>query len=131
MPEVASVPAYFKGSLTLESNGYTAHVSSASLNPTARNAVFTDIGGVDHVFGGKSSWVLTIDGIQDSATANSLSEFARANDGEVVAGTLSDGSKVASFDVVMSAGAFGGQANTLKTASWSLPTTYPTWTAVE
>lgn len=131
MAEIASVPAFMTGELTLSGNGYTAHVSSAALNPTARNAVHTDLAGVDHPIGGKSSYVLAIEGIQDSTTVNSLSKLARANDGVLVAGTLSDGVEIASFSVLMAAGAFGGTTMTPKVLSLSLPTTYPTFDDVE
>lgn len=130
MAEIAVAPAYQVGTLKLSTNGYTAHAERAVFKPAPAAMVVRDIGGVDHVIGGKSSWVLEIDLMQDHTTANSLSQFLLANDGSTAAAELvvTGGAKYAAT-VVIHAGDAGGKGGDVPKATVSLEATIPVYTA--
>lgn len=128
MAEIDLTASFFTGTLELNGNGYTAHASKAELAPTANNEVHTDISGTDHPLGGLSSWVLNIDLAQDWETAQSLSLFLFANDGQTAPAELHVAGGTFAFDVLCSASAAGGQGKTAAKASVSLPATYPVFT---
>jgi hypothetical protein len=129
MAEIAADPHFFTGTLELAGNGYTAHVSSATLKPTAKTAVFTDISGADTPLGGKSSWVLELNKAQDYATTNSLSKLLLANDGVSIAAELTTDEGTMAFDVIGTASDFGGTPGQIAVGTVSMPATYPVFTA--
>jgi len=126
MAEVEVAPFTFKGAVELDGNGYTAHITEATLTPTASSSVIKDINGDPHPFGSKSTWVLGGTAFQDVTTLNSFTDFTLVNDGELVDGTMTVNGKQYAFQVTIAATALGGTPDTPATSSFSFQATTPT-----
>lgn len=117
--------AYFgtTGKLTVESDDYTAAVTSCALVPTAQTASTTDIGGGVTQFVGANTWVGQIAYNQDWTTPESFSQKLIEWHGQSKTFTYTpdDGGQVATFSARVLAGQFGGAAQTIHAATVNLP----------
>lgn len=124
MAKIANA-AYFgtTGSLSLDTDDYTAAVTSCAIVPTAPTASTTDIGGGVTQFVGGSVWVAQITYNQDWTTEDSFSQKLIELHGQRKSFTYtpaSGGQKV-TFTAVVQAGQVGGAASALHAATVNLP----------
>lgn len=125
MPEVSSDPGYIHGTCTLAGDGYSHHIETAALVPTAKNAIVRDITAQAHPVGGASDWALALSVFGQPGAAASLTGFLLAHDGETVAGTVvADGASYA-FSVVIAAAQIGLDPSNVAKASVSMPCSKP------
>lgn len=116
--------AYFgtTGSLSVESDDYTAAVTSCALVPTAPTGSVTDIGGGVQQFVGENVWQAQVAYNQDWKTAASLSQKLIEWHGQTktFVYTPEDGGQVATFTARVVAGQFGGAAAAIHQATVNL-----------
>ena len=111
-------------SLLLGTDGYQAHVSSAVFTPGNNTPVVWK--GLDPTsvfsFGQKATWTLDLEYAQDWETANSLSLYLLANEGDTIAAVLEpvNGGQGYTADVIITPGAIGGAVDTVAVGSVSL-----------
>lgn len=84
MAKIAAKPVLFKAPVSIGSDEYTAHLNQAEFQPTQPTSSWTDLDGNTTAFGGLSAWALALAGVQDWETANSLSAFLIAHEGEEI-----------------------------------------------
>lgn len=123
MPTVANAAYYgTTGTLTIESDDYTAAVTSCALVPSAPTASVTDIGGGVQQFVGENTWQAQIAYTQDWKTAGSLSQKLIEWHGQTKTFTYTpeDGGQIATFTARVVAGQFGGAAATIHAATVNL-----------
>lgn len=110
--------------LTLGTNDYEGHVSSAAFMPGNNSPVVFKGLSQDsvHTFATKASWTLDLEYAQDWETANSLSLYLLANEGNTVTATFEpvDGGQGYTADVIITPGAIGGAVDTVAVGSVSL-----------
>ncbi|NYE20513.1 hypothetical protein [Microbacterium immunditiarum] len=112
MPEIAANPHLFKATFTLGEDSFTAHLSKAEYVPTQPTGQYVDLSGKAVNFGGESSWILDLAGCQDWSTANSLSAYLDAHEGEEVEATITEPSGATHVGTVVCAAVNkGGTAN--------------------
>lgn len=99
---------------------FTGHISQFEFQPSQPTASVTDISGKVTNFGGKSGYVLALGVFQDWETANSLSHYLFAHDGEDVDVSIDVPGGSWAAVVVAAAPAIGGTGNTPATAQLSL-----------
>lgn len=111
MPEITAKPFMMKARIKVGDDDYTAHATLAEFNPTQPTASITTVDGKTKSFGGLSSWVFDIAGLQDWETLNSLSAFFNAHEGEEanVSVDLPGGTHVGT--VILAAVKIGGKPN--------------------
>lgn len=123
MPTIANA-AYFgtTGSLSVDSDDYTAAVTSCALVPTAPSQTVTDIGGGVQAFVGANAWQAQVGYNQDWTTTGSLSQKLIEWHGQVKPFTYTpeDGGQVATFSARVRAGQVGGAASSLHAATVNL-----------
>jgi hypothetical protein len=110
--------------LTLGTDDYEAHVSSAMFTPGNNTpVVFKGLSQESvHTFAQKATWTLDLEYAQDHETANSLALYLLENEGETVTALFEpvDGGAGYSADVIITPGAIGGAVDTVATGSVSL-----------
>jgi hypothetical protein len=112
----------FLAKFSVGDDEYTAHVSQAEWAPSQPTASVTDISGKVTNFGGKSGYVLNLAGFQDWATANSLSAYLTAHDGETASVTLEVPGGSWAGTVTLAATTIGGTSNSPAVFSVALQT---------
>ncbi len=118
MAEITAAPVFVKMPVTIGANGQTAHIRSATLTPSTRVERYTDVGGTDHVVGAETvAWQLSVDAIQDHATANGLQLFMLANIGAVLACTAAVPGGSYALKIIGSPLPVGGAGGTLAAGS--------------
>lgn len=98
-------------------------INRIELVPSYQNETFDTINGVSHPIPSTATWAMRLDFGQDWSASTSLSNFLVEHDGEFVAFTATsdeDGVEVTG-EVLIRAGAFGGQGKRHAAASVQLP----------
>lgn len=126
MATIAVQPIYLKDVLlTVGTDGYSKHVSGVTFTPSVATAtwkgleptaVFTNVGA--------STWMVDLSYAQDWNTADSLSAYLFANEGEEITLTFQpiDGvSGTWTATVILVPGAVGGSVDSYAVATVSLP----------
>lgn len=126
MATISVQPIYLKDVLlTVGTDGYSKHVSGVTFTPTVATAtwkgldpeaVFTNVGA--------STWMVDLAYAQDWNTADSLSAYLFANEGEQVTLTfqpVNGGSGTWAADVIIVPGQVGGNTDSYAVATVSLP----------
>lgn len=132
MAVISSKPFNFRATFTVGTDEYTAHVSKAEWAPSQPTSSWTDLSGTVYNFGGKSAWVLNLDGAQDWVTANALSAFLTTNDGEELDVELTVPGGTWAGKVIGAATTIGGTVNSPAVFSVALQTIgTPVFTADE
>lgn len=88
MAKIAAKVVMFKAPVSVGSDEYTAHLKTAEFDPTQPTASWVDLDGKTTSFGGSSAWVCNLAGAQDWETANALSAWLNAHEGEEVEVTI-------------------------------------------
>ena len=116
--------------LLIGTDNYEAHVSQCEFVPTTPQLTWTGLANNTVSASGTSTWVLTIAGAQDWETANSLSQYLHANEGQTVPVTLTpaDGSGTFTTDVTIAAANIGGTAAAFSVFTVSMGCTKPDFT---
>lgn len=112
MPKIAAKPVLFKAPVSLGSDEYSAHLNRAEFVPNQPTASFTNLDGKTTNFGGDSSWVLELAGVQDWETLNSLSSWLNSHEGEEVVVSFPFAGSTHTGTVIAGAVSIGGQINT-------------------
>jgi len=120
MATIASAPFNFTAAFSVGEDDYTAHVNQIEFAPSQPTSTWTDVSGKVYNFGGQSGYVLNLAGAQDWETANSLSSFLFAHDGEeaTVSVTVPGGTWEAT--VILAAPPIGGTVNSVAAFSVTL-----------
>ena len=116
--------------LTIGVDQYENHVSGVTFTPTpASPSAWSGLGGNTHTAVGKSTtWVCTLDYVQDWQTPNSLARYLKDNAGveKPCVFTPSDGSEPWYATITPVPGPLGGAGQAFATASVTLASTEPT-----
>lgn len=110
-------------SLTFGTDGYEAHVSSATFTPSSSivtwkgltpSAVFS--------FGANATWTLDLELAQDFETADALARYLFENEGTTVTVVFEpvDGGASVTAEVIITPGAVGGAVDAVATSTVSL-----------
>ena len=126
MADITPAPLYLKDViLTVDGDTYEKAISSATFTPTVPTATFKGLSD-DAVYtqAGSASWMVDLAYVQDWDSADSLSGYLFANQGDEV--TLSFKPKSAtggtfSCTVVIIPGSIGGAVDSFATTTVSLP----------
>lgn len=111
-------------SLLIPTDDYAKNVSSVTLTPTSSTVTWNGLGKNSFTGASIATWAATIEYAQDWETANSLSQYLYANEGNKVEMTFKPQSGSGpSFEVEVTIvpGAIGGAVNTVAVASVTLP----------
>ena len=113
-------------------DNYEAHVSQCEYVPTTPQITWTGLANNTVGASGVSTWVLTLSGAQDWETAESLSQYLHAHEGEEVSVTLipADGSGTFASTVTVAAANIGGTAATFSVFTATMGSTKPVFTPV-
>lgn len=129
MAQIAVAPLVLKDvTLTLGTDTYEKHVDSVAFTPSASTLTWTGLDGTTHSDVGQATWVSDLSYAQDWDTANSLSQYLLANEGDTVAATLkprSGSGPSFTSTLTITPGAIGGGVGAYATAKVSLPCTKP------
>lgn len=113
---------------TIAADNYEAAVSKAELVPTTPIASWKGMTPTANFqLPGTTEWVLNLDFAQDHATANSLSQYLLANNGQKKTVTIkpkkpaTGTAPLYTIDATMIPGTIGGQVDAVAVASVSLP----------
>ena len=125
MADIAIAPILMgNASLTLGTNGYQGHVSSATFTPGENEPVVWKelTPSSKFSFGRFAVWTLDLEYAQDWETANSLSEYLRANEGDTVTAVFEpvDGGQGYTAEVILTPGPIGGAVDQVATGTVSL-----------
>lgn len=124
MPQIAIAPLFMSAStLTIGLDDYAAHISGAQFVPSSSAVTWKGLKpGATFTQQTSATWALTLNYAQDWETANSLSQYLLAHEGETVEMTLApvDGGQAFSASVVITPGAIGGDVDTFGTTSVTL-----------
>lgn len=125
MPDIAYSPyALTDAVLTLGTDTFDDAVNRAEFVPSYSNPTYDTINGSSHAVGDAATWVLNLDFGQDYVTSTSLANYLAENDGTAVTCVLEPVSglgKKLTATVILRAGAFGGTAKQIATATVTLP----------
>jgi hypothetical protein len=124
MATIAINPLYMRDVvLTIGTDDYQKHVSGVTFTPAPKSAQWTGLADNTHSAVGTPTWTCELTYAQDWDTANSLSAYLFANQGETKAVVFEpvNGGQGFSANVIIQAGAIGGQVDTFASTSVSLP----------
>lgn len=129
MAQIALDPLVLKDTiLTIGTDTYEKHVESVTFEPTASTMSFVGLGGNTHTDTGIATWVCTLGYAQDWETANSLSQYLLANEGDAVAAVFKPRTGTGpTFTATLSItpGPVGGMVNAYSKGQVSLGSTKP------
>lgn len=134
MAQIAVNPLYLKDVvLTVDGDTYEKHVSSVTFTPSYTTATFKGLEPTaTYTESGTATWMVDLAYVQDWDTADSLSAFLFANQGEEISLSFKPQSATGgtwSCTVIIQAGAVGGAVDTFATTTVSLPVQgQPTYT---
>lgn len=126
MVDIAVAPIVMKNvNLLVPTDNYAAHVSSVTITPTAPTFSWTGLAGNTFNASGAATWVCAMVYAQDWETANSLSQYLHANEGEKITVTFEpvEGGAGWTVPLIVVPGAIGGAVNTVGTATATMPCT--------
>lgn len=126
MVDIAVAPIVMKNSsLLVPTDDYAAHVSAVTITPTAPTFSWTGLAGNVFNAAGAATWVCVFQYAQDWVTANSLSQYLHANEGNIITVTFRpvEGGPGATVPLIVVPGAYGGAVNTVAVATATLPCT--------
>lgn len=109
--------------LSVATDSYEKHVSAVEFVPTSQVATWKGLNPASvFSFGGVATWVCNITYAQDWETANSLSQYLHANEGEEIAVTFEPVSGGAGFTatLIVAPGSIGGQVDSVAVGTVSL-----------
>lgn len=117
---------------------YRKHVNQVTFTPSASSVTWTGLGSNTHTDVATATWTCALAYAQDWETADSLSQYLHAHEGETVAMTFaprSGSGPTFTADVIITPGAIGGPVNAYATATVTLgvdgkPTLVPAAAAV-
>ncbi|QUC01103.1 hypothetical protein [Cellulosimicrobium cellulans] len=111
-------------SLLIPTDDYAKNVSSVTLTPTSSTVTWNGLGKNSFTGASIATWAASIEYAQDWETANSLSQYLFAHEGEKVEMTFKPqtGSGPSfTVEVTIVPGAIGGAVNAVAVASVTLP----------
>lgn len=116
--------------LNIGADNYEAHVSQVEFVPSATALTWTGLANNTHAATATATWVATLAGAQDWDTANSLSQYLHANEGEEVTITFTpaDGQGTFVATVTLSPANIGGTGGAFTVFTVSLGCTKPVFT---
>lgn len=108
--------------LLIGADDYKKHVDGVTFTPTSGTTTWTGLGLNTHTDANTATWTCDLSYVQDWETANSLSAYLYANEGNTVEIEFAPKSGGPSFvaNVVITPGAIGGQVNTFGTTTVTL-----------
>ncbi len=109
--------------LTVGTDDYQAHVSQVEFTPSSSTVTWKGLTPSSvHSFGTTATWTCTLAYAQDWTTANSLSQYLFANEGESVEMTFEPKAGGPSFTatVIITPGAIGGSVDSVAVATVTL-----------
>jgi len=128
MATIAASPFVLRNVLlTIGTDNYEAHVSQVEFVPTASSVSWTGLANNTVTSTTTATWVANLSFAQDWVTANSLSQYLLANEGEVVEVTFkpADGGPSFTSDVTIAPGGIGGTAGAFAVGTVALGCTKP------
>ena len=116
--------------LQIGADNYEAHVSQVEFVPSATALTWTGLANNTHSATATATWVVTLSGAQDWDTANSLSQYLHANEGDVVTITFvpADGQGTFTAECTISPANIGGTGGAFTVFTVSLGCTKPAFT---
>lgn len=124
MATIGIQPLYMRDVLlTIGTDDYQKHVSGVTFTPAPKTAQWTGLGENTHSAVGVPTWTVELAYAQDWDTANSLSAYLFANQGTTKAVVFEPvaGGQGFTADVIVQAGAIGGQVDSFAATTVSLP----------
>lgn len=127
MASIAVSPLFLQEvSFNVDSDDFSAALSSVAFNPTTPSTSFTGMSaGASFTFAGNPTWQCAITFAQDWSTAGSLSNYLMTNAGQTktvtfVPNTNDPMSPTITASINIAPGAIGGGVNTVGTATVTL-----------
>lgn len=101
---------------------YRKHVDAVTFTPTSASITWTGLGLNSHTDVATATWTCDISYAQDWTTANSLSQYLYANEGDTVQVEFAptDGGPSFMANIVITPGAIGGTVNSFATTTVTL-----------
>ena len=133
MAEIAVKPFVLRDvDLLIGADNYEAHVSQVEFVPTATAITWTGLANNTVSATATATWVLTLAGAQDWATADSLSQYLHEQEGETVEIALTPATGQGSFTTTatITPAGIGGTAAAFSVFTVSLGCTKPAFTPV-
>jgi hypothetical protein len=124
MATIAISPLYMRDvELTIGTDDYRKHVSGVTFTPAPKSAQWTGLGENTHSAVGTPTWTCELTYAQDWDTTDSLSAYLFDHQGETKAVRFEpvSGGQAFTANVIIQAGAIGGQVDSFASTSVSLP----------
>lgn len=116
--------------LVIGTDNYEAHVSTVRFVPAATQLTWTGLAGNTVSATATATWTVTLSGAQDWDTANSLSQYLHANEGQSKSVTFKPGDLQGTFaaTLTIAPAEIGGDASTFTVFTVSMGCTKPVFT---